>query len=94
MEKLYRSMTFEYVIDTQLCTFGSRVTLEKLYRSMTFEYVIDNKLCTFGSRVTVEKLYRSMTFEYVIDTLCTFVSRDTNCVHLAVGLQWRNFIEV
>ena len=59
--------------------------MEKLYRSMTFEYVIDTQLCTFGSRVTLEKLYRSMTFEYVIDT---------NCVHLAVGLQWRNFIEV
>ena len=68
-----------------MCTFGSRVTVEKLYRSMTFEYVIGYKLCTFGSRVTVEKLYRSMTFEYVIDN---------NCVHLAVGLQWRNFIEV
>ena len=84
MEKLYRSMTFEYVIDNKLCTFGSRVTLEKLYRSMTFEYVIDTQLCTFGSRVTVEKLYRSRV------TLCTYVSRDTNCVHLAVGLQWRN----
>ena len=41
LEKLYRSMTFEYVIDNKLCTFGSRVTVEKLYRSMTFEYVID-----------------------------------------------------